>query len=83
MPNMSKITESLRQVLKKDCIWTWSKECSKSIDSLKNIIISYKVLMPFDVRLPVQINCNASKSALGSCLIQNSRPVYFASRSLN
>jgi len=35
------------------------------------------------VRLPVQIYCDASKSALGSCLMQNGRPVYFASRSLN
>jgi len=83
IPNMSKLIEPLRQLLKKDNMWVWSKKCAKAIDSLKNIIISNKVLAPFDVRSPVQIYCNASKSALGSCLIQNGWPVYFASRSLN
>lgn len=39
--------------------------------------------MPFDVRLPIHINCDAFKSALGSCLVQIGRPVYLASRSLN
>lgn len=81
IPNMSRLI--IRQLLKKDSIWVWSKECSKSIDNLKNIIISNKVLVPFDFRVPVQIYCDASKGALGSCLIQNGRPVYFASKSLN
>lgn len=83
IPNMSKITEPLRQLLKKDNMWVWSEKCANAIDSLKNIIISNKVLAPFDVRASVQIYCDASKSALGSCLMQNNRPVYFASRSLN
>lgn len=83
IPNMSKITEELRQLLKKDNMWVWSEKCANAIDSLKNKIISNNVLIPFDVPAPVQIYCDASKSALGSCLIQNSRSVYFAFRSLN
>lgn len=75
--------EPLRQLLKKDNMRVWSEKCANAIDSLKNIIISNKVLAPFDVRASVQIYCDASKSALGSCLMQNNRPVYFASRSLN
>jgi len=78
---MSKITEPLRQLLKKDNMWVWSEKCANALDSLKNIIISNNVLAPFDVQAPVQIYCDASKSALGSCLIQIGRPVDFASRS--
>jgi len=67
--NMSKLTEPLRQLLKKDSMQVWSKKCAKSIDNLKNIIISNKVLVPYDVKSPVQIHCDASKSALGSRLM--------------
>lgn len=53
--NMLKITKLLRQLLKKDSVMRWTKKCSKSIDSLKNIIISNKVLAPFDVKVPIYI----------------------------
>lgn len=55
----------------------WLKDYSKAIDNLKNIITSNKVLVLFDVR-PVQIYCDAYKSVICCCLVQNGRPVYFA-----
>lgn len=32
IPNMSKIIEPLRQLLKKDNMWVWSEKCANAID---------------------------------------------------
>ena len=36
----------------------------------------------FDVSKPVTVQCDASKSALGAVLLQDNKPVAYASRSL-
>lgn len=38
--------------------------------------------MPFDESKEIQIQCDASKDGLGCCILQDEKPISFASRSL-
>ena len=82
IPNESAITESLRELLKKDAEWDWQPEYDKAIESLKNVLTSKPVLAFYDVNEPVTIQADASQSGLGACLMQKGKPVAYASRAM-
>lgn len=51
--------------------------------TFKKCVVNPPVLSIFDPRLPIVIYCDASKDGLGCCLLQNKKPVAYASRSLS
>lgn len=83
IPNMSTICSPLRELLKKDSAWFWSSKHRESLNKLKEIVAKPPVLNQFDVNKHIEIYSDASKDGLGCCLIQNKRPVSFASRSMS
>lgn len=82
IPDMSGITSPIRDLLKKGVDWQWTANHDLAMDKIRKILSSNNVLAPFDPSLPATIQCDASKDALGACLLQNKRPVAYASRSL-
>lgn len=82
IPNMSTISAPLRSLLKKDTPWHWFDEQSKALETLKSLISSNPVLKYFDVTKPTVIQCDASSTGLGACLLQENHPIAYASRSL-
>ena len=46
------------------------------------MVINFPVLRYYDVNLPVTIQCDSSDIGLGAVLMQEDRPVAFASRTL-
>lgn len=82
LPNLSVETEGLRSLLKKDTHWQWNANHKKAFDRLKEIITQTPVLAHFDVNLPTVLQVDASKSAVGAALLQNGRPVAYASKTL-
>lgn len=60
----------------------WLQAHEKEIEILKSRIISPLILTNFDHKLPIVIQADASKDRLGCCLLQNDKPIYFATRSL-
>ncbi|XP_058447835.1 uncharacterized protein LOC131428145 [Malaya genurostris] len=83
VPNLSKITEPLRRLLAKDAAWVWEVEQEKAFQDIKNLMISPPVLAFYDVNKPVTLSVDASSNALGAVLIQNERPVAYASKALS
>ena len=83
IPNESSITAPLRKLLKKNSEWTWDNEHDEAIAKLKLALISKPVLAFYDVNKAVTVQCDASQDGLGACLIQEGKPVAFASRSLS
>jgi len=81
IPNFSSLTALLRELLKKD-VWHWPSDLDKAIDNIKKVIPQEVTLSYFDASQPVVIQPDASSLGLGSCLLQNGKPVAFASRSL-
>jgi hypothetical protein len=82
IPNLAKIASPLQLLLKKNVGWLWTTVHENSFNNIKMVITKAPVLQNFNVKEPVVIQCDASKDGLGCCLLQNGKPVSFASRSL-
>lgn len=82
MPNFSSETQPLRALLKKDMPWSWTQHHDSTFQALKKQIASTPVLRFFDISKPAVIQTDASSMGLGSCLLQEGRPIAYASRAL-
>lgn len=82
IPHLSERTYVLRQLLKRENEWQWNEEHDKCFENLQQCITSAPVLQFYDVDKPVTISVDASKNGLDACLLQDSKPVCYASRSL-
>lgn len=82
IPNLSSITEPLRQLLKRNMEWIWNNQHERAIAQLKKSIATAPVLKFFDPKAQTCIQTDASSTGLGSVLLQNGQPVAYASRAL-
>lgn len=82
LPNLSSIAEPLRRLCRKDSTFLWSKAEQKCFDTIKGLVTSSPVLQYFDSSKAVTLQCDASGTGLGSVLLQDGKPVAFASRTL-
>ncbi|CAC5393077.1 unnamed protein product [Mytilus coruscus] len=80
--NMSAVTEPIRKLLKEEHEFIWTHEQQQAFEKLKDIITKNPVLSFYDVSKPVTVSCDASQCGLGAMLIQDNKPVAYASRSL-
>ena len=53
-----------------------------ALQQLKEILATAPVLQYFDVNKPTVMQCDAALSGLGACILQNCKPVEYASQSL-
>ena len=88
LPNLAKINEPLRQLLRKDQQWLWDKPQEEVFQKIKEKLISPEILAHYDPNKPCIVAADASQNGLGAVLLQedareNRRPVFFASRSLS
>lgn len=82
IPNLADHTEILRSMTKKDSVWSWTASHEKSFQKLKSLICSECTLTYFDPKLPTTIQVDASKKGLGAALVQQGKPIAFASKAL-
>lgn len=82
IPNLSERTHKLRELLRKDIEWHWDEVHDRCFEELQRCITSAPVLKFYDVDKPVIISVDSSKNGLGACLMQDGKPVCYASRSL-
>ena len=83
IPNLADVTEPLRILLKKEVQWHWHTKQEESFEEIKKLLTGCECLAFYDVNKPVQITVDASKSGVGTCRMQDERPVAYASRSMN
>ena len=81
-PKLSEITEPLRQLTRKETEFCWNAEHERSFYEVKKLLSSSPVLRYFDEAKQTVLQCDASKSGLGVCLLQEGHPVAYASRAL-
>ena len=88
IPNLSHHTEPLRAMLKKDNVFHWEEQQTRSFQQVKTLIAKANTtpLRYYDRNLPVTVQADASLRGLGACLIQKHKgedqPIAFASKSL-
>ena len=76
MPHLSHHTEPLRAMLKQDAVFHWDEASNASFQKIKDLITNY------DRTKPVTVQVDASQRGLGACLVQEGKPIAFASKSL-
>jgi hypothetical protein len=82
IPEESSITAPLRELLKKETEWKWQPEHDEALEKLKTVLTSDPVLTFYDVTKPVVLQVDSSQKGLGACLLQDKKPVAYASRAL-
>lgn len=80
--NFSELSAPLRCLLKKNAEWSWDAVHDAAVLRLKEALCSAPVLALYSNEKPVLISVDASSIALGAVLLQDSRPVEFASLTL-
>ena len=81
--NLSDNTANLRELLKKDSEFVWTPSHQQTFESVKNLICDETTLTYFNQNEPTVIQVDASTRGLGATLMQQGKPIAFASKSLS
>ena len=83
MPNLSSDLSPIRELTKKGVKWEWSSKCEEAFMKLKKKITETPVLAYFDPDKELSLQVDSSKDGLGAVLMQEGRPLEYASRTLS
>ena len=85
VPNFSEVTAPIRTLLDKDVEFLWDVNVhGLALTNLRSLLKSAPVwvLQFFDSKAATTVQCDASQNGPGACLLQQGRPVAYASRAL-
>ena len=84
VPHLSHHMEWLRVLLKNENTFAWDQNANNSFQKIKGLLENslLKHLKYYDRNKPVTLQCDASLKGLGACIIQDGKPIAFASKSL-
>lgn len=81
-PNLSDVTAPMRMVLGKGILFHWEEPQEQAFKKMKDIITSNPVLAYFDPEKPLTVQSDASKFGLGAIMMQEGKPLSYASCAL-
>ena len=70
IPGLATLTQSVRELTKKDQLWDWSPTHQTAFDKLKNALSSDTVMVYFDQLKHTDVAVDASSVGLGAVLTQ-------------
>ena len=82
IPNVSELTAPLRSLLVKGVEFNWMHEHDEALKKILDVLTSSPVLGYYDSKKDIVMTSDASQSGLGACILQESKPIAYASRSL-
>ena len=82
VPNLTTMAHPLFNLLKHDVSWQWSSSQEDAFTNVQHAITSTPTLHFFDPSKELTLENDASDYGIGSALLQEGKPVAFASRSL-
>jgi hypothetical protein len=82
LPRLSEKLEPIRQLTCADVEWSWSAKHDAAFSAVKKMVTEAPVLAFYNPADELTIQCDSSQSGLGAVLMQNGRPIAYASRSL-
>ena len=82
IPNESAITATLRMLLREDVEWDWNHEHDDAVSRIRIALIQASTLEYYNVHKPATIQCDVSQRGQGACIMQDGRPVAYASRAI-
>jgi hypothetical protein len=69
IPNFSKISKPITELLKKRNKYLWSETCDEAFEHLKRILTTSSVLAQSDTTKSFDLYCDASGTSLGGVLM--------------
>ena len=81
-PRLTELAEPIRELVKEKVPFNWGPEHEESSAMLKKEIIKAPVLAYYNPQKETVLQTDASTKGLGACLLQEEKPVYFASKAL-
>ena len=82
IPGFSTLTAPLCELLKKDAEFSWDASYQRAFQCFKNAVVSDTTLQYFDASFPITVQVDGWQVRLGATLLQDNKPVIFASRAL-
>ena len=82
LPSLSTVDAPLREFEKADMLFHWDLPQKESFEKIKKFVSEAPVLQYYNVSKPAKIQCDASGKGLGAVLLQDDKPVCYASRAL-
>jgi hypothetical protein len=82
IPNFSKITKPITDLLKKEEKYVWNAERDEAFHTLKKLLTTSPVFIQPDTMKSFDVYCDASGTGLGSVLMQDSWVISYSSRQL-
>ena len=81
-PRLTEIAEPIRELAKEKVPFNWGPEHEESFAMLKREISKAPVIAYYHPQKETVLQTDASIKGLGACLLQEEKPVYFASKAL-
>lgn len=81
-PNLADITAPMRSLLRRDTEFIWDSAQNSAFEKVKEVITKSPVLSFYDPKKPLTLQVDASNFGLGASLLQDGKPIAFASKSL-
>ena len=79
---MSEIAEPFRELAKDKVPFNWGPEHQSAFTQMKQEIVSAPILGYYNPKMKTVLQTDASIKDLGTCLLQEEKPVYFAHKAL-
>ena len=81
-PHLTELSEPVKELIKEKVPFNWGPEHQESFEALKKELIRAPVLAYYNPRKETVLQTDASTKGLGACLLQDDKPIYFASKVL-
>ena len=82
IPKVSAAIAPLRALLQKNIEWQWETEQQDSFERINQLLVNSQFIAYFNVEKPVTIQIDGCKDGLGAVLMQEGKPVSYASRAM-
>ena len=79
---LSEFAEPIQELSKEKVPFNWGPEHNSAFHLIKKETVAAPILAYYNPIKPTILQTKASCKGLGACLLQNEKPVYFASRAL-
>ena len=81
-PSLSEITAPMRSLMRENTEFVWDSPQEQAFNRVKQTITQAPVLAYYDPHKSLTLQVDASKHGLGATLLQDGKPIAFASKSL-
>ena len=81
-PRFTELAEPIRELVKENVPFNWGSEHQESFAMLKKEIVRAPVLAYYNPQKETILQTDTNTKGLGACLLQDEKPIYFASKAL-